>query len=385
MQEEAEEADPPTYRLPNGIGGFQAVMMTESVIQDERRGPNVPGSHGQKHNLRGSNVLEGLTVSPQHGPLPPYPLHPSQLPYSHPMMMHITPALSYIAHFTKSEKMMSPKGGDPFSGHTNSGNYGQRKHREQEDEDVTSLSLTSFSSCACEESEGEDADVCMRQQAQYVQYMHHMMYQQYLAHYYSQTKWEEMSSDEEAGGAPYCRREKKDPGIDNQRKGRTRQPNYTKLADDGNKAEITQDELLQVVTSYAEVHPDVQPPAKQLFMFKGPRTYQQKSNVLNLQPEQHDIMYALASCYDVRNSAAKVKKEVRNMLEHLYIISPMQFALWFKNRYRPKHEVELRKSMRKQRKKRSMASSSITNFQASYGQDVKAREQMSPTIPARTA
>jgi hypothetical protein len=23
MQEEAEEADPPTYRLPNGIGGFQ--------------------------------------------------------------------------------------------------------------------------------------------------------------------------------------------------------------------------------------------------------------------------------------------------------------------------------------------------------------------------
>jgi hypothetical protein len=44
---------------------------------------------------------------------------------------------------------------------------------------------------------------------------------------------------------------------------------------------------------------------------RGPRTYQQKSNVLNLQPEQHDIMYALASCYDVRNSAAKVKKEVR--------------------------------------------------------------------------
>jgi hypothetical protein len=236
-------------------------MMTESVIQDERRGPIVPGSHGEKHNLRGSNVLEGiihyihvlyvamvfvnlccrllnvmqpsisgLTVSPQHGPLPPYPLHPSQLPYSHPMMMHITPAMSNIAHFPKSEKMMSPTGGDPFSGHTNSGNFGQRKHREQEDEDVTSLSSHSSSSCASERSEGDVAHERMRQQAQYAQYRHHMMYQQYLAHYYSQTSStgfesrEEMSSDEDAGGAPYCRTEKKDPGIDNQRKGGTWQP-----------------------------------------------------------------------------------------------------------------------------------------------------------------
>ncbi|GAX76790.1 hypothetical protein CEUSTIGMA_g4236.t1 [Chlamydomonas eustigma] len=369
MQNAIENANPPSLRPTNEAGGYQALMMTESIIPIERSGPNGSGSkpsHVQRHTLRENNVvkggnysLAGFAVNPQPGYLPHYPLYTSHHPMAHPHIMHQPLSMPNIPQYPQIEKMICPPIGNPLPYHPYTGafaSHGLSRQTEQEGGEVSSSSSPSSSSSASDKDEDEGAAEHMRQQAHYAQYMQHMMYRQYVAQYYNDARatvserGEEMSTAKDTGGSPYNRRENKDSDEDELLKDES-QVNFTRLADPEDEAELTQDDLLKVVTSYAQLKGNVPPPAKQLFKYKGPRTYKQKSIVLALLPEQHDILYALASCCDVNNSAAQVKKEVKKMLEDIYKISSIQFGIWFKNRYRPSREVKIRKLIKKKVKK----------------------------------
>eukprot|EP00798_Chlamydomonas_sp_ICE-L_P014364 gene14364-20364_t len=74
----------------------------------------------------------------------------------------------------------------------------------------------------------------------------------------------------------------------------------------------------------------------ELFNFKGSRSISsaRKSAVLNLSPRQHDAMYVLAGCADVRFLISNVSRKLRSFMDEVYDISKEAFNTWYKNRGR---------------------------------------------------